>query len=87
MRNDTIRGVLSKLFWTLSDDELRRYAVVIVDRGVPTGIRVIRLSRSITLLKDRLIMGDTVIPLHRVIEVRRDDGVAVWRRGSALARR
>ncbi len=83
MRSDTIRGVLSRLYWTLDDAGLRKYAVVVVDRVTPSGTRVVRLSKHITLLKDRLIIGDTVIPLHRVIEVRRDDGVVIWRRGNA----
>ncbi len=83
MRSDTIRGVLSRLYWTLDDAGLRKYAVVVVDRVTPSGTRVVRLSKHITLLKDRLIIGDTTIPLHRVIEVRRDDGVVIWRRGNA----
>jgi uncharacterized protein (UPF0248 family) len=83
LRNDTIEGQISKIKWTSSKKELATYQVVVIDRGVSQGFRTINLGEGVTILKDRLVIGETVIPLHRVVEIRKE-GVVVWRR-NALA--
>ncbi len=85
MRNDTIAGLLSKLKWTASAEELKEYVVVVIDRGRDTGLSEIRLGEGVTILRDRLIVGSKTIPIHRVVEIRRGDQV-VWKR-SVLARK
>lgn len=85
MRNDTIAGVLSKVKWTASAEELKEYVVVVIDRGKDTGLSEIRLGEDVIILRDRLIVGSKTIPIHRVVEIRRGDEV-IWRR-SASARK
>ncbi len=83
LRNDTIEGQISKIKWTTSKAELAVYRVVVIDRGVSRGLRTISLGEGVNILKDRLVIGDTVIPMHRIVEIRKGDEV-IWRR-SALA--
>jgi len=83
MKNNTIEGMLNKIKWLSNEDELRRYEVVILDRGETSGTKVIRLGGDVKILRDRLIVGESTIPMHRVIEIRKD-GEALWRRNASL---
>jgi len=75
--------MLSKIKWTSSKSELKRYAVIILDRSNASGTREIRLNDYVKILRDRLIVGDSVIPMHRVIEIRKE-GETLWRRNAFL---
>ncbi len=78
MKNNTIAGMLNKIKW--SKEDLRRFAIVVVDRVSPTGLKEIPLSNNVAIKKDRLIINEKVIiPIHRVVAVKRD-GEVVWSR-------
>jgi uncharacterized protein (UPF0248 family) len=85
LRNDTIEGQISKIKWTSSKAELTTYEVVVIDRGVSQGFRTVNLGEDVVILRDRLLIGDTVIPLHRVVEIRKG-GVVVWRRNASAGK-
>jgi len=78
VKNDTIAGILNKIKW--SKEDLRRFTIVVVDRVSPTGLKEIPLSNNVAIKKDRLIINEkVVIPIHRVVAVKRD-GEIVWSR-------
>ncbi len=78
MKNNTIAGMLNKIKW--SKEDLRRFTIVVVDRVSPTGLKEIPLSNNVAIKKDRLIINEKVIiPIHRVVAVKRD-GEVVWSR-------
>ncbi len=83
MKSNTIEGMLNKIKWLSNEEELRRYEVVILDRGETSGTKVIRLGGNVKILRDRLIVGESTIPMHRVIEIRKD-GETLWRRNASL---
>ena len=83
MKSNTIEGMLNKIKWLSNEEELRRYEVVIFDRGETSGTKVIRLGGDVKILRDRLIVGESTIPMHRVIEIRKD-GETLWRRNASL---
>ena len=78
MKNNTIAGILNKIKW--GKEDLRRFTIVVVDRVSPTGLKEIPLSNNVAIRKDRLIINEkVVIPIHRVVAVKRD-GEIVWSR-------
>ena len=79
MKNNTIAGLLSKIKWTCSEEELRKYTVVIRDRKKASGTSEIRLGGDVQILRDRLIVGNKTIPMHRVVEIRKE-GKVLWSR-------
>ena len=85
MKDNTIAGMLNKVMW-VDRTNLHRYSVIVIDRLRPGGLREVRLSESVKVLKDRLIIGETTIPIHRIVEIRKD-GESIWVRKSASARR
>jgi len=85
VKDNTIAGKLSKIVW-VDKANLHRYSVVAIDRLRPGGLREIRLSENVMVLKDRLIIGETTIPIHRIVEIRKD-GDPIWVRKSALAKK
>lgn len=72
--------LIKKIINTVSLEGLGEYVIVILDRRVGSGLREVRLGEVVRLMKDRLILGDAVVPLHRVVEIRRS-GEVLWRRG------
>ena len=83
MKNNTIEGMLNKIKWVSSKEDLGRYEVLILDRGENSGTKRIRLGGDVKILRDRLIVGESVIPMHRVIEISKD-GETLWRRNASL---
>ncbi|MEM2021970.1 MAG: RNA repair domain-containing protein [Zestosphaera sp.] len=73
--------LIKKLMYTVSHEELNRYSIVIVDRRVGGGLREVSLAGVSKLMRDRVVIEDTVIPLHRVVEIKRGDEV-LWRRSA-----
>ena len=80
LKNNTIAGILNKIKW--GKDDLRRYAVIIVDRISPSGLKEINLGDDVVIGKDRLIIGgEAVIPIHRIVAIKKD-GEVIWSRRS-----
>ena len=79
MKEGTIAAVLNKIKW--KGEDLRMYSVVILDRATSAGFREVVLS-NVEIKRDRLIInGDTVIPIHRVVAVKKN-GEVIWLRRS-----
>lgn len=72
--------LIKKIVNTVPPERLGEYVMVVLDRRVGSGLREVRLSEVVRLMRDRVILGDAVIPLHRVVEIRRS-GEVLWRRG------
>ncbi|MEB3778829.1 MAG: RNA repair domain-containing protein [Desulfurococcales archaeon] len=80
-RRSDIRSAINK-FRFRRDGKI--YYVVYIDRDPLMGerlskvplIRVVKVTGWAVYLDD----GDTVIPLHRIVEVRDERGAVVWRR-------
>jgi len=81
LKNNTIAGMLSKIKWTTPPEKLREYSVIIRDRKKAGGYSEIMLSDNVQILRDRLIVGEKIIPIHRVVEIRKG-GKSIWRRNA-----
>ncbi|MGC8974681.1 MAG: RNA repair domain-containing protein [Thermoprotei archaeon] len=55
--------------------------MVVLDRKSSNSLREIRVSEVTKLMKDRLVLSDAIIPLHRVVEIRKS-GEVLWRRSA-----
>jgi len=73
--------LIKKIIHTTPAEELGDYVIVVLDRKTISSLKEIKASEITKLMKDRLILGDAVIPLHRVVEIRRR-GEVLWRRGA-----
>ncbi|MEM1898043.1 MAG: RNA repair domain-containing protein [Sulfolobales archaeon] len=78
MKVNTIRNELNRAYWQ-SSSERRKYSVLVVDRLSESGFKEYSLVDDVKILNDRLVVGNTVIPFHRVIAILRD-GEVIWRR-------
>lgn len=80
--------VLKKLLWRAKsgDLDLDNVEVTVIDRAAPTGERIVRLGTEVILMKDRLIISDAQIPLHRLVEIR-VCGESIWKRSGHAQRR
>ncbi len=79
MKDNTIAARLFKIKW--SGENLSDYSVIVVDRLSERGIKEVRLGEDVTILKDRLIVGEKTIPLHRVVAIKRG-GEVIWSRNA-----
>jgi len=70
-------------------DDPSEYIIVYIDRDPYSGPRLAELpaSRIKAVSEWAMHLDDdwTVIPLHRVVEIRRTDGSLVWRRRGSQA--
>lgn len=86
-RRSRIKQEINKLIYTSKSS----YRIVFIDRTRETGARLRELPveriERVTEWAIYLDDGDTVIPLHRIVEVRDEDGVTVWRRSREKATR
>jgi len=73
--------LIKKIIHTTPAEELGDYVIVVLDRKTVSSLKEIKASEITKLMKDRLILGDAVIPLHRVVEIRRR-GEVLWRRSA-----
>jgi len=73
--------LIKKIIHTTPAEELEDYVIVVLDRKTVSSLKEIKASEITKLMKDRLILGDAVIPLHRVVEIRRR-GEVLWRRSA-----
>jgi Uncharacterized protein conserved in archaea len=75
----TIKEALSWLFWA-KRSELSNYTVVILDRLSPTGTAEISANEIESFDANYIYLKDgTVIPLHRVVGLKKGDSY-VWKR-------
>jgi uncharacterized protein (UPF0248 family) len=81
VKNNTIEGILNKIKWTTPKEEMDKYEVMVIDRKSLTGFTIISLNEGVQVLRDRIITGNKVIPLHRVVEIRYK-GSTIWRRNA-----
>ncbi len=72
-----VKEILSMIYWKPGEDP-KRFDIVFISRGVEGGLESIRASEA-RLSGDRLEQGDRVIPLHRIVEIKKD-GQVIWRR-------
>ena len=77
---DTIKSAVKRYVY----EGCRDCVVVVMDRASPTGLREIPLS-MVKVLGNYLVIGETVIPMHRVVEIRKG-GKTVWRRKGSVSR-
>ena len=75
-----VKEVLSMIYWKPGEDP-ERFEIVFISRGVEGNLEMIRASEA-RFSRDRLELGDRVIPLHRIVEVRKN-GQVIWRRRSS----
>jgi uncharacterized protein (UPF0248 family) len=73
--------LIKKIIHTTPAEELGDYVIVVLDRKTVNSLKEVKASEITKLMKDRLVLGDTVIPLHRVAEIRRR-GEVLWRRSA-----
>ena len=82
MKRAIVERILKKLWW-IDGRTLENVVISIIDRtGNVKNIKDIRLSKDSKVLRDRIIIDDTVIPTHRVIAIKHK-GVVIWRKNSA----
>ena len=72
---------LKKVFWLARVGRLSldNVELVVLDRSSASGVKRLQLSSEALLLRDRVVAGDSQIPLHRILEVW-VEGRCVWRR-------
>lgn len=73
--------LIKKIIYTVPPEELSNYVIVVLDRKSSKSLKEIKVSEVTKLMKDRLVLGDAVIPLHRVVEIRKL-GEVLWRRSA-----
>jgi uncharacterized protein (UPF0248 family) len=73
--------LIKKIIHTTPAEELGDYVIVVLDRKTVNSLKEVKASEITKLMKDRLVLGDAVIPLHRVVEIRRR-GEVLWRRSA-----
>ncbi len=73
---------LKGVFWLAREGRLSldRVELLVLDRSSTSGVKYLQLSSEAVLLKDRVVVGSSQIPLHRILEVK-VEGRCVWRRG------
>lgn len=73
---------LKKVFWLARVGRLSLDSVelLVLDRSSTSGVKRLQLSSEAVLLSDRVVAGDSQIPLHRILEIW-VEGRCVWRRG------
>lgn len=75
-----IREILSAMLWK-PGERPEDYEIVYISRGTETGLDSVRGSELLEVRSDRMVLPNgTVIPLHRVVQVR-VRGRVVWERG------
>lgn len=76
-KKSVIKELINKGMWS---NEREHYELVIVHRGVKGDRLVIRLSEVKEVTRGYIVLDDTMIPLHRVVEIRYKGRVIFSRR-------
>jgi len=80
-----IREILSAMLWK-PGERPEDYEILYISRGTETGLDSVRGSELLEVRSDRMVLPDgTVIPLHRVVEVR-VRGESIWERDRSSRR-
>jgi uncharacterized protein (UPF0248 family) len=83
-RRSIIRQEINRIRYSKNPDN---YVIIYIDRDVYGNQRLASLEvsqiKGVTEWAIFLKDGETVIPLHRVIEIRDKEGRLVWRRGAS----
>ncbi len=74
-----IKEILSMIYWKPGEDP-KSFSIVFISRGAENCLEIVKAS-EVMFSGDRLNLGDRVIPLHRIVEIRRN-GQVIWRRRS-----
>lgn len=77
---DTIKSAVKRYIY----EGCRDCVIVVLDRASPSGMREIPLA-LVKVLGDYLVIGEVLIPMHRVMEIRKG-GKTVWRRRGSVCR-
>jgi uncharacterized protein (UPF0248 family) len=77
------REILNKLKWSPAFN-FENYEVVIVHRGAPSDVKIVKCKDILELGRgffEVLIEGrKTMVPYHRIKEIREIDGKVIWKR-------
>ncbi|GEM_PF-1331093 len=77
---DTIKSAVKRYIY----EGCENCVVVVLDRALPSGMREIPLA-LVKVFGDYLVIGEVLIPMHRVVEIRKG-GKTVWRRRGSVYR-
>ncbi len=77
---DTIKSAVKRYIYEGCGD----CVIVVLDRASPSGMREIPLA-LVKVLGDYLVIGEVLIPMHRIVEIRKG-GKTVWRRRGGVYR-
>ncbi len=79
MGKTVIEKELKKIWW-MDGRSLENTSIEIIERrGSTQTTKIIELNKGTIVMKDRLVIGDKVIPFHRIITIIHR-GKVVWRR-------
>jgi len=87
-RRSTIRQQINKVRFSENPEN---YAIIYIDRDQYGNQRLssLNLTRVIGVTEWAIFLDDydTVIPLHRIVEIRDKEGKLVWRRGRNIQKK
>lgn len=79
------REILNKLKWS-PDLNFQNYELVIIHRGAPGDVKIVKCRDILHLGRgffEAIIEGrKTLIPYHRIKEIREIDGKVIWKKRS-----
>ncbi|MGC8573158.1 MAG: hypothetical protein C0171_00905 [Caldisphaera sp.] len=82
-KRSTIKNIIGKAI--NSFDKREEYIIIYIDRTPEHGNRLLQLSTNdiIAVSNWAITLSDneTVIPIHRIVEIRKKDGKVLWKRG------
>lgn len=77
------RDVLNKLKWS-PNSNFEKYELVIIHRGAPGDVKAIKCRDILDLgrgfFEASMAGKKTMIPYHRIIEIREINGKAIWKK-------
>ena len=78
-KRSIIREKLNQILWSRDP---RDYEVIFIHRGAPGNLKRVRCDRiTETAPRHFVIDDDTIVPYHRVVEIRRiKGGETLWRK-------
>ncbi|MGC8566837.1 MAG: DUF504 domain-containing protein [Caldisphaera sp.] len=79
------RGVLKDILGKAVYGEKEEYLITYLDRSLEHGSRELKISSSRVIAVSNWAItlddNETVIPLHRILEIREKNGKILWRKG------
>lgn len=81
-KRSKIKDIIGKAIYSL--DKKEEYVIVYVDRTEDYGTRLLEISTNdvIAVSNWALTLNDneTIIPIHRIVEIRKKDGEILWKK-------